>query len=319
MSILYSLVVPIYNDGGLAEDFCVEFEKVFQQYLGKTEIATAVELIFVNDGSKNQSMQYLQAMAQQYAFVKVMELSRNFGQHIALSAGYEYASGQFVGMLNVDMQEHPNQIPILLEYIKNNDYDIVFGLREHRFSSAGDRATSYLFNLMLNRLTGNYTPINVSTLRIMNRRFVDAYNSLSEKSRYLPGLESWLGFKHGYVPVSHQERKKGKSSYNFKKRLLMAIDAIISFSDIPLKIVSVVGIFIAILGFFALFFVLISKLFFIDYQHGFASIISTLVFIGGLQILVIGLSGLYLGRILKEVQNRPLFVVRQLYNFPTKL
>jgi dolichol-phosphate mannosyltransferase len=318
MNLLYSFVVPIYNDGELAQDFCIEFEKVFQQYLQKTQIAMEVELIFVNDGSKNESIHYLKNMANQYSFVKVIDLSRNFGQHIALSAGYQYASGQFVGMLNVDMQEPPSQIPILLDYIKNNDYDIVFGLRQQRYSSIGDRLTSHLFNIILNRLTGNDTPINVSTLRIMNRRFVDSYNQLSEKNRYLPGLESWLGFKHGYKFIVHQERKKGKSSYNFKKRLLMALDAIISFSDIPLKIVSVFGIFMAFFGFFALFFVVISKLLFIDYQHGFASLISTFVFIGGLQILVVGLSGLYLGRILKEVQNRPLFVVRQFINFLDK-
>ncbi len=311
----YSFIVPIYNDGELADDFCIEFRKVFVNYLKSTNIKEIVELIFVNDGSKNDSFSYLKNVAKEYDFVKVIDLSRNFGQHIALSCGYQYAVGEYVGMLNVDMQESPDQIPILLDHIQNNDLDMVFGLRKARFSSFGDKLSSYLFNTLLNKLTGNNTPINVSTLRVMNRRFVDAYNSLKEKSRYLPGLESWLGFKHGYIEVHHQERKRGKSSYNFKKRMLLALDAIISFSDIPLKIISLFGLLVAGVGFLLLLFIFITKLFFIDYQHGFVSIISTIIFVGGLQVVVVGLSGLYIGRVLKEVQNRPLFIIREQINF----
>jgi dolichol-phosphate mannosyltransferase len=311
----YSFIVPIYNDGYLVEDFCIEYEKVFQNYLNIKDISEFVELIFVNDGSKNTSIEELKIAAQKYPFVKVIDLSRNFGQHIALSCGYFHAQGAYVGMLNVDMQDPPDQIPILLDFIKNNNFDIVFGLREKRFSSWGDKVTSYFFNTLLNRLTGNNTPINVSTLRIMNRKFVNAYNSLSEKSRYLPGLESWLGFKHGYTPIRHQERKKGKSSYNFKKRLLMALDAVVSFSDLPLKMISLLGIGIAIIGFLSVLAIIITKLLYIEYQHGFVSIISAIIFVGGMQIVVIGLAGIYIGRVLKEVQNRPLFIIQEKINF----
>ncbi|GAB4116008.1 MAG: glycosyltransferase family 2 protein [Thermoflexibacter sp.] len=312
---LYSFIVPIYNDGYLVEDFCIEYEKTFQNYLNIKDISEFVELIFVNDGSKNNSIENLKIAAKKYPFVKVIDLSRNFGQHIALSCGYLHAQGAYVGMLNADMQDPPDQIPILLDFIKNNHFDIVFGLREKRFSSWGDKITSYFFNTLLNRLTGNSTPINVSTLRVMNRKFVNAYNSLSEKSRYLPGLESWLGFKHGYTPIKHQERKKGKSSYNFKKRLLMALDAIVSFSDLPLKMISLLGIGIAIIGFLSVLAIIITKLLYIEYQHGFVSIISAIIFVGGMQIVVIGLAGIYIGRVLKEVQNRPLFIVQEKINF----
>ncbi len=311
----YSFIVPIYNDGYLAEDFCAEYEKVFQNYVNVKDISAFVELIFVNDGSKNNSIEELKIATEKYSFVKVIDLSRNFGQHIALSCGYIHAQGKYVGMLNADMQDPPDQIPVLLDFIKNNNFDIVFGLREKRFSSWSDKVTSYFFNTLLNKLTGNNTPINVSTLRVMNRKFVDAYNSLSEKSRYLPGLESWLGFKHGYIPIRHQERKKGKSSYNFKKRLLMALDAIVSFSDLPLKMISLLGIGIAIIGFLSVLAIIITKLLYIDYQHGFVSIISAIIFVGGIQIVVIGLASIYIGRILKEVQNRPLFIIREKINF----
>lgn len=311
----YTFVVPIYNDSYLAEEFCTEYERVFRQYLKKDNISPEVELIFVNDGSKNNDSEELKAIAQKFDFVKVIDLSRNFGQHIALSCGYKYAQGKYVGMLNADMQDPPDQIPILLDFIGNNDLDIVFGLREQRFSSWGDKFSSYIFNLLLNKLTGNNTPINVSTLRVMNRRFVDAYNSLHEKSRYLPGLEAWLGFKHGYTTIRHQERKKGKSSYNAKKRILMAIEAIISFSDLPLKIISLIGIGVALIGFLLALVIVITKLFFVDYQHGFVSILSAIIFVGGIQIVVIGLAGIYVGRVLKEVQNRPLYIIREKINF----
>jgi len=310
----YSFVVPIYNDGYLAEAFCQEFNRVFQHYLASEYIDDQVELIFVNDGSKNDSIILLKQVADTFSFVRVIDFSRNFGQHIALSCGYKNARGLYVGMLNVDMQDPPNQIPVLLDLIKSNDYDIVFGLRQDSHSPFIDRITSFCFNYTLNKLTGKDVPLNVATIRVMNRLFVDAYNSLTEKSRYLPGLESWLGFKHGYTPTVHRDRLIGKSSYNFKKRVLMAVESIVSFSDLPLKVVALFGLAIALIGFALLLILIIQRLFFIEFLPGFIATVSVMIFLGGVQILVIGLASLYIGRILKEVQNRPLYIVREMYS-----
>ncbi|MEI6816425.1 MAG: glycosyltransferase family 2 protein [Bacteroidota bacterium] len=313
--ILYSFTVPIYNDAYLAVDFCKEFETQFQSYLNKKDINEEVELIFVNDGSIDDSFDTLRILTNKYNFLKVVDLSRNFGQHIALSCGYKLANGKFIGMLNVDQQEPVSEIFVLLNHFKNNDVDIVYGLREFRNSSMRDKVTSHIFNIVLNKLTGNKTPLNIATIRIMNRRFADAYNSLSEKSRYIPGLEAWLGFKQGYVNIIHKERTKGKSSYNFKKRLLMSIDSIISFSDLPLKLIAMFGISIALIGFGLTFYLFISKLCLVNYQPGYTSTVSIITFIGGVQIMVTGLAALYIGRILKEVQNRPLYIIREKINF----
>lgn len=309
-----SIVVPIYNDAYLAEDFCMEFDRVFREYLKKENILEDVELIFVNDGSKNDSYSELKAIAPKYKFVKIIDLSRNFGQHIALSCGYAHALGNYVGMLNVDMQDPPDQIPVLLDHIKSNDIDIVYGLRETRHSSFSDKYTSLVFNMVLNKLTGSNTPSNVSTIRIMNRKFVNAYNSLSEKSRYLPGLETWLGFKHGYVNTIYQERKKGRSSYTFKKRFKMAFEAITSFSDLPLRIATRAGFLIAVVGFILILFLVIQKLFFIKFQPGYSSTLSIIVFLSGVQIMFIGMASIYIGRIFREAQNRPLYLIRDTYN-----
>jgi glycosyltransferase involved in cell wall biosynthesis len=312
---LYSFVVPIYNDGYLVQSFCEEFEKTFQYYVKNESIENDVELIFVNDGSKNNSIDFLIKLTERNKFVKVIDLSRNFGQHIALSCGYQNAKGQYVGMLNVDMQEPPSEIPKLLNFIKEENVDIVYGLSDERKTSFVNRVTSKSFAFVLNYLTNSQMPLNVTTLRIMNRKFVDAYNSLSEKSRYIPGLETWLGFKHGYLPIIHKEREIGKSSYNFRKRLKMAIESVISFSDYPLRLIVGFGCIVAFIGFLLTVFLVISKLFFANMQAGYTSTISLITFIGGIQIMVIGFASLYIGRILKEVQNRPLYIVNEKFNF----
>ena len=314
MAVKYSFVVPIYNDAYLAEAFCNEYEQVFKKYLTTDNISNDTELIFVNDGSKDDSLQFLKAISNKYSFVKVIDLSRNFGQHIALSCGYKHAKGDYIGMLNVDMEDPPNQIPCLLDQFKNKDIDIVTGTYKHRNTTVFNKLTSFLFNYMLNNLTGYKVPLNVSTLRVMNRKFVNAYNTLSEKTRYLPGLEKWLGFNHEYIEIDHQKRKQGPSSYNFKKRLFMALDTVISFSDLPLKICVLTGSLIVFAGFLLTIILIIQKLLFINYQPGYTTTISLMVFFGGLQLLFIGLASLYIGRILKEVQNRPLYIIRDTYN-----
>lgn len=310
----YSFIVPIYNDGELAEEFCEEYLKVFQQHLGATDITRQSELIFVNDGSRDDSENALVKLPTRFPFVRVINLSRNFGQHIALSCGYQHARGQFVGMLNVDMQEHPDQIPLLIRQIETSGCDIVFGIRRKRAGSTADSLSSRLFGIVLNKFTGYDVPLNIATLRVMNRRFVDAYNSLSESSRYLPGLESWLGFKRGYVEITHQERRRGRSSYNFKRRLMMAADAIISFSDLPLKLTVLVGFAVVAVSFLLALALMVQKVFFVNVQLGFTSTLCVIILLGGVQLSVIGLASLYIGRILREVQHRPLYVIRDTVN-----
>jgi glycosyltransferase involved in cell wall biosynthesis len=311
----YSFVIPIYNDDYLVASFCENFEDVFQSYLNTKNIENDVELLFINDGSTNDSIITLKKIATEKKYVKVIDLSRNFGQHIALSCGYEYAKGDIVGMLNVDQQEPPSELPKLIDFLIQNNYDIVFGTTDNRKTSLLNNLTSTLFSMFLNKLTKSNIPLNVTTARVMNRKFVNAYNNLKEKSRYIPGLETWLGFKHGYTPVNHKKREIGKSSYNFKKRLQMALDSIVSFSDFPLKIIVFTGGLIALMGILWILFIIYCSLFTKEFQPGYVSTIATITFLGGIQILVVGAAAIYIGRILKEVQNRPLYVINEKYNF----
>lgn len=310
-----SVIVPIYNDGYLAEDFCRCLEKTFSSFLNQEGNSEFLELIFVNDGSLNNSWEELLQVARKFSFVKLINLSRNFGQHIALSCGYKNAKGNYVAMINVDMQEPTSELLQLYIHIKNSDLGVVYGLVDFRRTSFVNRITSKTFNNLMGFLTREKVPSNIATVRIMSRKFIDAYNELTEKTRYLPGLENWLGFKKDFIKVEHGARKRGKSSYNTRKRLEMAMETIISFSDFPLRMIVLFGSLVAFIGIGLSFYIVITKLFFIDYQAGYATTVALITSIGGVQMVVIGIASMYIGRILKEVQNRPLYVINNKVNF----
>lgn len=302
-----SIVTPIYNDAYLAKDFVQTLIGIdFKQ-------ASLHEVIFVDDGS-SAAQNELSELASKYPFVKVLFLSRNFGQHIALSAGYQTSTGDLTCMINVDQQDPPQEIQKLIEHLISHQLDIVYGLRKKRKEPFLKGLSSKGFNLLLNKLTGDNTPLNVATVRVMNRNFLDAYNALTEKSRYIPGLESWLGYAKGYVPIDQQSRIDTNSSYNFSKRLKMALSSIVSFSDLPLKWSALGGMLLSFVGFITLIVLTIMKLFFIDFQPGYVSTVALVIFIGGIQIFVVGLAAIYIGRVLKEVQNRPLYLVKKKLN-----
>jgi dolichol-phosphate mannosyltransferase len=315
LSLLISLVVPIYNDGALAEEFCADVEAVFQRELGTQEIENDVEVIFVNDGSRDDSFEMLRdVVCEKFKWARVVDLSRNFGQHVAISAGYRHAKGDYVAYLNVDREDPPDQIPRVLDVIRKGEHDFVGARYKHRDVPFFNRLTSKVFMWVLNRLTGYDVPLDMAALRIMNRRFVDTYNALTEKSRYLPGLESWLGFSRTWVLIDHRKRTRGKSTYNFKRRFMLAFDAIVSFSDLPLRISVVFGMLVALLGLLMTVYLIITKIFFESVAPGWTGTISVIVLLAGAQIFVMGVAGLYIGRILREVQGRPLYVVRATHN-----
>jgi glycosyltransferase involved in cell wall biosynthesis len=311
----FSFVVPIYNDGYLVDAFCAEFLEVFRSYLGKLDIAGEVELILVNDGSRNDSLDLLKQAAARYGFVKVIDLSRNFGQHVAMICGYHHAIGKYVGRLNVDMQDPPSEIPQLLEIIKRGDCDIVIGVQRDRQSSLLDRVTSWFFVWFFNFLIGGKVPHSTASLRVMTRQYADNYKRINDKAPFLQGLETWFGYRVKYVPTDHQQRPDKNSSYTFMKRLKLALNASIAFSDRPLKYVVYLGMIIGLVGFAGLLLIVLRQLFVADLLQGYSSTVAIVLFCSGVQILVIGLSGLYIGKILSQVQGRPLYLVREKINF----
>jgi dolichol-phosphate mannosyltransferase len=315
----FSFVVPIYHDGYLARAFCEAVEKEMRILLQRPDVSDAIEVIFVNDGSRDNSQTLLTETCEEFPFARIVELSRNFGQHVAVSCGYHLAGGDYVAMINVDMQDAPDQFGLLIARLRTGSYDIVTGLREERQDSWFADLTSRAFNILMNTLTGAKTPINAASLRVMNRAFVDAYNMLGEKTPYLPGLENWLGFRHAYVPIRHQRRATGKSSYTFRKRLHMARESIISFSDLPLRLAAACGFIVSAIGVLLIGRLLVMRWFFAQVLPGYTSTMSVIVLLGGANLTFLGLIGLYIGRILREVQGRPQYVIKSLRNFPNRM
>jgi dolichol-phosphate mannosyltransferase len=304
-----SIIVPIYNDGYLIEPFCQAIQKEFRAYFNSSELRSRIEVIFVNDGSRNDSDQLMEKAKDGFDFVETIHFSRNFGQHVAISCGYRMSSGQMVSMMNVDQEDPIDQLIKMVDHMKSTGCDVVHGLYAQRRVSFVNRITSTTFNLVMNYMTGQHLPLNTSTVRVLNRRFVNQYNRLKESQRYIPALELWLGFKHEYIPVEHRPRSDKRSSYNFVRRLKMAVNAIVSFSDLPLKMASVVGFAFAFSGFLMLLAIVIRKLIGIEILIGFTATIAAIVLFGGMSILVTGLAGLYVGSILREVQDRPLYII----------
>jgi glycosyltransferase involved in cell wall biosynthesis len=312
VSLHCSIVVPIYGDGYLAHALCVEMERVMSAYLG-APLRERLELIFVNDGSRDDSLQALLAAKRAFDFVRVIDLSRNFGQHSAIACGMRDARGEVVMRMNVDMQDPPAEIPKLLQAQREGGYDLVVGQYAVRKSPLMNRLSAHVYYVLFRFLTGFDTPQNTSPLRAMNRRFVDAYNALTEKSRFPQGLDQWLGFRQKYVEIEHRSRADGRSAYNFSSRLRLALNGILYFSDRPLQLVVLAGLAVASAGLLLAAYIVTEKLLGADYLPGFASLASIGLIALGMQLGCTGLVGLYVAKIFREVQNRPLYIVRERY------
>jgi dolichol-phosphate mannosyltransferase len=309
----YSVVAPVYNDGALALAFCEAIAKTFRSYLDVEDLLGRIELIFVNDGSRNDSLKYLKDMARRYPFVRVIDLSRNFGQHIAIACGLAHARGSVVLRMNIDLQDHPDQIPLLLDAMHKEHLDLVVGQYAVRESPWANRLTAWLYFHLFEFLTGFTSPQNTSPLRAMSRRFVDAYNCLTERSRFPQGLDQWLGFDHKYVPIEHSPRSDGKSSYNFWSRLRLGIEGILYFSNRPLTLIAIAGFVLSLIGLALGLYVIMARVFWVALLPGYASIVSVGLVAFGIQLGCMGVVGLYVARIFAETQNRPLYIIKACY------
>lgn len=307
----YSIVVSIYRDGYLAAALCEEVRRVMSQYLGDAPLGDELELIFVNDGSPDDSLQTLVALREHYDFVRVIDLSRNFGQHHAIACGLYEAHGEVVLRMNVDMQDPPSEIPKVLDAMAAGGGDLVVGQYSVRRSPLLNRVTARCYFFLFRLLTGFDAPQNTSPLRAMSRKFVDAYNSLTEKSRFPQGLDQWLGFRHRYLDIEHRKRADKRSSYTSLSRLRLAVNGILYFSDRPIQLVALAGLVASFAGLVLACYLVADKLLGFDYLPGYASLASILLIAFGLQLGSIGLVGMYIGRIFREVQNRPLYIVRE--------
>ena len=303
----FSVVIPVFNEEGNLEVLHTRLTKVLES-LGGT-----YEIIFVDDGSTDGSFQILRDLHQKDGNVKAIGFARNFGQHPAIMAGFDSAQGEVIVTLDADLQNPPEEVPKLLVKL-DEGYDVVFGVLQRRKHSAFRKAGSSFAKWVLARLLPVDTT-NLSGFRVLKSDVVDQLKQLGEKSKFLDGLLCWMGFRIGTVEVEHHERRAGKTKYSLFKLISLWSDMVISFTDLPLKIATIGGSFLGIIGFVLALFYFVRYLLYGFGVPGFATIVILITVFSGVQLLCLGILGEYIGRINKEVKNKPEYIVRDKLGF----
>ncbi len=303
---MISVVIPLLNESNLVTRLV---EEVFFHL---QKIGEKFEIVCVDDGSKDTTLEKLLEFRTTHKELKVVTLSRNFGLQAAITAGLEYATGEFVVIMDGDFQDPPELIPTLVEAIKKSNADIVTAIRKQRNEKVGRRIYINIFHRIFSSITEGQQVANAGNFCIFNKKAHQAILSFTEKNRYLPGIRNFIGFKHEFIKFDRPERLIGEAKMSKQKLFAMAADAIYSFSKWPIKACLFIGLFGVLIFLVAIVYTLVSK------QLGFApigwsSMFLAICFFGSVQLTFLGLIGEYVYRIFKEVQNRPLYFVEDIY------
>ena len=311
MNQLISLVVPVFYEEECIQQFINEVDKVMLSNNYNYEI------IFIDDGSTDRTVELIKENISNNKSIKLIEFSYNHGKQSAVSAGIQYASGDYLIYMDPDLQDPPEEIPNFVNKIQEG-YDLVFGIRKEKKDSLINRVFSKIFWTTLNKLTGLKIPTGLAVMRIFNRDFADEFLRYKEQNRFIEGIFMQIRKNYTTLEVEQRERFAGTSKFNFKRKMKLAFDAIFDFSEIPLKATIRFGLFMIATGFLAIFAILFLKLFVIDFQTGWPSIISIIIITGGIQLFFLGIIAKYIGNIYKEVKQRPLYSIKKLHNFDEK-
>lgn len=305
MTITISLVVPCYNE----ED---NLEPLYSRVCAVMEsVGASWELVCVNDGSRDATLAHLVALHERDPRVVVVDLSRNFGKEIALTAGLHFARGDAAIPLDCDLQDPPELIPELIAKWREG-YDIVNATRIAREGESWlKRTTAHSFYRLINRLSPTEIPRDVGDFRLISRQALDILNQLPERRRFMKGIFAWVGFPTAVVSYRREPRFRGKTSWSYWRLLNFAIEGITSFSNVPLRLASYLGLLVSMLAFLYAIWLIIQTLIFGNPVRGYPSLMVTILFLGGVQLIALGVIGEYLGRVYEESKLRPLFVVRK--------
>jgi glycosyltransferase involved in cell wall biosynthesis len=304
---LLSVVAPVYNEEELVESFVKRACAAVADY--------TFELVLVNDGSADSTPTLLDRLAAEDPRVRVIHLSRNFGHQAALTAGLEHARGDVVAMIDADLQDPPELIPRMIEQWEHGS-DVVYAVREQRQGETAFKlATASWFYKLFDKLAQVDLEPNSGDFRLLDRRALDALLSMTERSRFLRGMTVWVGFTQTAVPYERDARSAGETKYTLRKMLRFSLDAIASFSHLPLQLATYAGLLSAGIAFVAIPIVLGLRLT-DSYLPGFGTITILILLIGGIQLIALGVIGEYVGRIYDEVKHRPLYIVREERNPP---
>ncbi|NWF59120.1 MAG: glycosyltransferase [Fischerella sp.] len=306
----YSFIVPIYNEEKTIPEMYRRISAVMEQ------LDDSVELILVNDGSRDSSLKLMRNLHQSDPRVCYLSLARNFGHQIAVTAGLNFARGQVIVILDADLQDPPELIPDMIQKWRQG-YQVVYAVRTQRHKESWfKRFTAYLFYRLLKRLADVDIPNDSGDFCLLDRQVVDVLNSMPERNRYLRGLRSWVGFQQTFIRFEREPRFAGDVKYTFSKSLALAVNGLVSFSKLPLRISTYIGLLAALTAILMGFLVLYWRIF-VPHSPltGFTIILVAIFFIGAVQLLCVGILGEYVGRIYEEAKGRPLYTLGEVGGF----
>jgi glycosyltransferase involved in cell wall biosynthesis len=308
MAVGISIVIPLYNEEGNVATLLERVVGVVEHLPGRP----TYEIVLVNDGSRDGTLGSIREQMQRHANIVLVNLSRNFGHQLAATAGLDVAQGDVVVLMDGDLQDPPELIAQFIERYQAG-YDVVYAVRRSRKGESGFKLfTARLFYRIIKRLTNIAIPVDTGDFRLMSRRVVDALKRSRERHRFLRGMVSWVGYKQIGVEYDREERLSGTTKYPVSKMFKFAIDGITSFSDVPLRFASYLGFTVSTAAFIYAIIIIIFKAFHLgtpEYARGWASTMVAILFLGGVQLIGIGILGEYIGRIYDEVKARPLYII----------
>ena len=301
-----SVVVPVFNEEG---NIPLLLERL-RSVLG----AVDHEIVFVDDGSRDESLVLIRRAASANPRIKAISFSRNFGHQVAVTAGLERAIGRAIVIMDADLQDPPEIIPKMMAKWKEG-FDVVYGVRSRRDGeTAMKRLTARVFYRLLRTLTKFSIPVDTGDFRLVSRRAARAFLAMPERRRFVRGMFSWVGFPQTGVVYARPERAAGTTKYSYTGMIRLALDGITSFSHVPLHLSSYLGFGSAAVGFVLILYSLYEKVFGVNTMRGWTSLSVIVLFLGGIQLIMIGLLGEYLGRVHEELKHRPLYIVEEIIN-----
>lgn len=306
----YSFIVPIYNEEETIPELYSRISAVMDR------MDDAVELVLINDGSQDRSLQLIREIYEQDRRICYLSFARNFGHQIAVTAGLNFARGQVVVVLDADLQDPPELIPDMVEKWRQG-YQVVYAQRTQRLKESWfKRLTAYVFYRILKNLADVDIPTDTGDFCLMDRQVVDVLNALPERNRYIRGLRAWVGFQQTAIRFERDSRFAGQVKYNFRKSLALAVNGIVSFSKVPLRLSTYIGLLSAIIAIIMALLVIYWRFFAVHSPlTGFAAIVVAIFFLGAVQLVSIGILGEYIGRIYEEVKGRPLYTLAEVGGF----
>ena len=298
-----TLIVPIYNESDVLELFYTHITKIIDP------LTYNFEILFVDDGSKDQSLEIIRKLAGLDPRISYISLSRNFGKESAMSAGVDHAEGDAVIFIDADLQDPPELIPKMIEKWLEG-YDGVYAQRAKRdIDPLAKRVTAEWFYTIIGKLSRFDIPSNAGDYRLISRRSVMALRSMPEANRFMKGLFAWVGYRQASISYSREKRVAGDTKFNYWKLWNLALDGITAFTTLPLRMASYIGLCVASLAFIYGISIIFKTLVFDDPVPGYPSLMTVVLFLGGLQLMFLGILGEYLGRMFEEVKRRPLYLV----------